>query len=326
MRYLLFAQLLLLAACDQGQKVMPFEDNISTAYTLCKSPDLPGGVSLQVQLDTTRNEQLQLKLLVKNNSGSALIINPAEATLHTQDSRRESPLMDNWEAGRISSGEERQYTWSYKPVNDLFLYQYSNLHGPWLQNYQLPLSFIEGMKDTLFFCFPEEAYLSYSKAAERTKPVLYKPSQETIAPEAVKRQEKYLREISGTVENADAGSVYFSEQEFFSAGVNLRHALYQKGDSLYLRLQLINHTPQLLQLNPAAVTITAKQQEHRPVHITGPPLANRDNYQVRKGDRLALTLIYKAPAADNLLVSLAGIQLMQAKKSLFGDSFSFIRQ
>lgn len=326
MRYLLLALILVVAACDQGQKVAPFAERETTAYMLCKTPTLKDGVQMRAQLDTSKQEQLQLKILIRNTSGSPLEVHPLEAALHTQDERRQQPLNISAEAKSIPAGEEKVYTLLYQPVNDLFLYQRSGLQGPWLQEYRLPLSFISGLRDTLSFCFPEEDYLKYMAAAALKKPVLYKPTHETTAPEAARRQEAYLRGIVGIGQNAEAGSAYFSEQEFFSGGINVRHALFQRGDSVYLQLQLINHAPYVLELIPAKVAVSYRGEAYSPVRITGNASSNKDSYHVRKGERQALTLVYKAPAADSLIVSLAGVQLVESKKPLFQEDFNFVRE
>ena len=281
---------------------------------------------MQVQLDTSQNEGLVLKMLIENTSSRSLRLNPHDVVLLSRDERRHEALQVDAEAAQLAPGQEISYRWEYRPINDLFLYQRSGLHGNFLQEYRLPLSFVGGIQDTLLFCFQEEAFLQYSRKMARKEPVLYFPSKETTAPQMAARQEEYWSKISGIQQHPEAGSAYFSEQEFFSAGINLKHALYQKGDSLYLQLQLINHAPYLLSVNPANITVQAGGEQHKPARIMGPPSPEKQEYQLRKGERLPLTLAFPAPKTDSLQLSFGGIQVQELKKPLFYSVFSFVRQ
>lgn len=324
MRYLLFILLLIQIACEQKQQVTQLDQNASVAFQLCQSASLPHGLQLKVQLDTASAEQMVLSLQIRNNSTETISLSPLEAALHTADQRRHLPLTADTEIETLAAGASRTFTWQYRPVNDLYLYQHSGLYGPWQQQYLLPLSFISGLTDTLRFCIPQKAYAQYSRDAEDKKPYLYKPSAASLSAESVARQEAYWQEAFTEKAEVAAGSANFSEQEFFTAGVNVRYGLYHKGDSLYLRLQLVNHTPGQLQLEPEAISVTYGGQHYQPLRITGPLETRPELYELKKGDRVALLLTYAAPAADSLQLSLKGLKAQQ--QPVFAAPFSFIRQ
>ena len=326
MKYVICALLLLLLSCEQEQKVSNYSPETSPVYTLCKTATLPKDVSLQAQLDTLRGGKLLLKVMVRNQSSSNLLLNPLQASLLTEDERRQLPVSVRPQTENLAAGEEREYQWLFAPVNDLYLYQRSGLHGDLKKIYRLPLSFIKGMEETLSFCFPEEAYIQYSKQMAAKAPVLYAPSPKTLHPETAARQEQYWAQTNGALQDGQAASAYFSEQEFFSAGVNLRHALYHRGDSLYLRLHLINHAPYVLMVDPAAVTVTAFGQVHPVKEAQARKERKAALYAVRKGDRLSLNLRYPLPAADSVAISLQGIQVGELQKPLFPETFTWVRQ
>ena len=318
----------MLAACNQTSKVEALAADAVPTYRLCKAPALPKGVELQMQLDTARGKQLELKLMIRNTAEEALAIDPNLAALITEDQRRQQPFQIESAPQSLAPGEERLFSWIFQPINDLYLYQHSGLFGPLQQQYRLPLAFLAGVKDTVVFCFPEEAYLQYSRKEARNKPILYSPSPASITPHAAASQESYRASIILSEVAADQqGSAHFPDQEFFSGGVNVRHALYQQGDSLYLKLHIINHAPYLIALKPAQITISAQGQPQSPARITEPAKATVGSYQIRKGDRLSFTMAYKAPAkADSLLLSLDGIELAPVQKPLFEKGFYFIKQ
>jgi hypothetical protein len=333
MNYLCLGLMLLLLACQQEQKVTSLPDKeVESVYRLCKATALPQGIGLQVRLDTATHEQLLLKVHIRNTSQRALQLNLYEITLLSQDLRRQAPVAVSPEDEMLAAGEEREYRWSFRPVNDMYLYQRSGLPGSWLQEYRLPLSFIQGVQDTLSFCFQESAYIQYSKRAAKNQPVLYVPLDKRISRQAAARQEQYWASISGHLKDAPAASAYFSEQEFFSAGVNLRHALYHRGDSLYLRLQLVNHAPYILMVTPAEMVASAAGRTHIPVgaYIQGHAKATEamlaKPYAVRKGDRLSITLTYPLPAAESVKVSFQGLQVAELQEPLFAEEVLYRRQ
>lgn len=323
----------MLLACQQEQKVTSFSEKGESVYTLCKTAVLPQGIGIQVRLDTAKQEQLLLKVLMRNTSQHTLQLNLYETTLLSQDQRRQAPVAVTPEEETLAAGEEREYSWIFRPVNDLFLYQRSGLPGPLQQEYRLPLSFIQGAQDTLSFCFQEEAYVQYSRKEAGRQAVLYLPSGERLLKQAATRQEQYWATISGRLKDAPtASSAYFSEQEFFSAGVNLRHALYHRGDSLYLRLQLVNHAPYVLTFTPSAVVASASGKTYQPVGIYNQKPAESTDaalpnpYAVRKGDRLSITLAYRLPAADSIKILLEGLQVTELQEPLFAEEILYIRQ
>lgn len=323
MRYLLFALLLVQLACEQ-QQVTLLEGNALPAFELCQAARLPRDMQLQLRLDTTAEQQMVLSLQIRNNGSQLLSLSPLEAALHTTDGRRHLPLAVDTERETLAAGASRTYTWQFRPINDLYLYQHSGLYGAWQQEYRLPLSFINGLTDTLHFCMPQQAYAQYSRDTEDKKPRLYKPSAASLSAASVARQEAYWQKAFSEKAGAAAGSANFSEQEFFTAGVNVRHALYHQGDSLYLRLQLINHAPGQLQLEPAAISVAVGEQHYPPLRISGPSASPQELYRLNKGDRIMLMLAYAAPPADSLQLSLNGLQAQQ--QALFAAPFSFIRQ
>lgn len=319
----------LLAACKQHDKVETLATDVPAAYQLCQAPELPKGLQLQMALDTTQANQLLFKLLIRNVSEEALSLDPAAANLLTQDLRRHQPLAASIEAQTLAPDEERLFSWQFQPVNDLYLYQHSGLYGSLQQRYQLPLTFIAGLKDTVTFCFPEEEFLRYSQREAQHKVTLYSPSPEALSPQAAARQETYYTDVVvEEVRDFQTPSTHFSDQEFFSAGVNVRHALYQQGDSLYLKLHIVNHAPHQLALDPTQILIFEKGEPQQPLRVERPQTATPGGTNtIRRGDRVPLMLVYAAPAGnDSLWVSLQGLQLEQIQKPLFGEQFPFIRQ
>jgi hypothetical protein len=326
-----FSGMVLLLACG-GERAENLPGEQPAPYALCQSSDLMKGISLQVSLDTLPQEQLQLRLWFQNRSSQTLSIRPDEAHLLTDDARRQSPWgVEAASPYSLPPGSEQELVWEYRPVNDLYLYQRSGLSGPLQQQYRLPLAFISGWTDTLSFCFSQQAFLNYTTRAERRRPQLFRPAAAVTSREAAARQERYWSQMARTaLLEAEGGSAYFSDQEFFSAGVNLRTALFARGDSLYLRLQLINHSPHMLQLQPEAIRIASRQDQQSPHHVEiasqSFPAGGSSPLQLQKGERLALLLVYPRLAQDSLLLQLEGLQVARFQKALFGEDFLFVRE
>lgn len=317
-------------ACG-GERAENLSSQRPETYGLCQSPDLLRGVSLKVRLDTMPGEQLQLRLWVHNRSSQALNITPAEATLLTDDERRQLPILaEDATIYTIPTGSEQELVWQYQPVNDLYLYQRSGLSGSLQQQYRLPLSFISGWSDTLSFCFSQQAFLHYKIKAEQQRPQLFRPSSNVTTREAAARQEIYWNKMARTALLETGGSAYFSDQEFFSSGVNLRNALFARGDSLYLSLQIINHSPHVLQLQPGQIRIATNKQQFSPHTIaqTSEEFLPEQNssMSLRKGERLALMLVYPLPEQDSLLLQLQGLQIVSFGQPLFGEDFLFVKE
>lgn len=336
MKHALYILLIVLAACGKPEKIEALKTAPQAAYQLCKAPVLPKGVAIQMSLDSSHSDQLTLRMSISNTDTEPLTIDAGTLALLSQDQRRHQPLSSEPSLISLAPDEEKQLEWQFQPINDLYLYQHSGLYGAWQQRYQLPLSFITGLSDTVAFCFPEEAYLQYSKKQAQLKPLLFRPAATALTPQAAARQEAYYAGIihaATAVENINAlqsPSTHFTDQEFFSAGLNVRHALYQQGDSLFLKLHMVNHAPHVLALYPDEISLSGNSHAQQLLRTAGlAPAESRPGAPtlLRKGDRISLLLVYKAPpSTDSLLLSLQGIKLAEAQKPLFRDSISFIRQ
>ncbi|WP_161622649.1 hypothetical protein [Cesiribacter andamanensis] len=316
---------LLMAACQTEGRVERLSTAAETAYTLCRAPALAPGVGLRVALDTAAGGMLHLYLLLHNTSRKALTVAPGRANLLTADQRPQEPLQAL--AGfALGPGQEQEIQLGYQPVNDLYLYQRTGLRGPWQQQYRLPLSFIGELSDTLSFCFEPQAYLAYSLQREQHRPRLYRPSAAIKTREAAARQEVYWQRLLGRADTVALAPAYFTDQDFFNAGVNLRHSLFALNDSLYLSLFITNNAAIMLEIVPHNIWLQTAEGVHAPVKLLGYSYQQQQAQVLLPGDRLRLGLVYTAPAADSVLLRLGGLGLHPLEAPLFWEDFMFVQE
>jgi hypothetical protein len=267
-------------------------------YKICSLSQLPEGVSLNVSLDTSAHNQLNFFVQLPEKPNKVYKLLPEETELLVADSRtypprKVAPLAD-------TLVNNKGYQLSFAPVNNGLLNHRIGLAGDYLQTYAIVLKSVYHQKertDTVQFCMDEQVYRAYHEQRKSYQPQIY-----IAQPSANAQQEQQAYWIKHT---GEPGTAQFSENEYFVGGINMRHTLYQVGDSLFLRLKLVNHSPEAIYIKPAEIKTTAPDGVLVPTSL---PAA--DSVVMRKGERWQGQWVYfRITPTDSISVDYSGIRL-----------------
>lgn len=306
----------LLSACNspQGLKVQMLSSQAAYAYKLKASCELPAPIELAVSAVAAPKQQLQLKMVWQNKGSDTLLLNLSEAMLMNSRGRRSGPLESGQGPVQLLPFSTDTLLLTYEPVSDLQLYQRTGLRGPLDSQYQLPLHYVQKgespfLKDTLRFYLPPPVYKAFLFTSKAAKPVrLYKMNKSVGMENRLRSHISRLKTAKESVEN-----IRIMEEEVFVAGVNTRVGIYEQGDSLYLNLAIINHSPDKLKINPDHLMVGGKGK--------AAPLQKGKSLILLKGERYFFKNAYDKPQADSLWLYLKGIGVVEGEESLLPYPF-----
>ena len=288
-------------------------------YKLTKTVDEPAEVPMAVALLALPKQELQVRITLQNTGRDSLWINLPEANLLNKKGWRASPLLEGRARQLLLAGQADTLLLNYQPVSQGRLFRQAGIRGPLEQQYRLPLSFLQSAigepvsKDTLTFTMPGNLFRSYLQETGFASPMLL------YAMEAGEKQKERLNNRLKSLFAGSNQSGYgrIMEGEVFMAGINTRLAVFGKGDSLFLNLRIINHSPKPLELIPAFFRLSADEGSLK----EGDDEQHQAEFILRKGDRFEVRKRFKKPAeTDSLWLSLKGIRLEETKEVLMEDS------
>lgn len=301
-----------LNSCSHGERkrVQLLPSQSGFAYELREEAEIPAGIVMAVSAVADPSQQLKVNIVWENQSEDTLLINFAEALLWNESGRRIGPREHNLESIRLLPSAKDTVRLTYEPVSNLKLYRQTGMRGPLTSFYLLPMRFIqkgrEGphFKDTLKFNLPPDRYQDFLFLSNATEQVsLYKIH-------ASRQQEAILEKHLATFfkEKLQTGTVHLTEEEVFAAGVNTRVGVYKKGDSLFMKLHIVNHSSSILDIEPQEIKLKGRSIQ----------AAERKNEKVilKRGERYSFNQSYYQQKEDSLWLNLKGIGLYRSEGCL----------
>ncbi len=250
-----------LAACKRRETVVLSTDILtynSTVSVFNNSIHVTEA-KLQANLDG----KLFLQLNLRNESEDLFIASSTELELETPDGLRSNPLaMDSVLEINPKESLERQFV--FKPINSLKFFQMTGLEGDFCQRYTLRV------KNGLFvakFNLPDHQFKSYQAARgiEKRLMVFSMNADSSFVGEEL----NYLNRAIQFDEDHDfrtTHEVRANDQEILIDGLNMRLLAYQLDDTLVVKMNLVNHSPFAVRINPAQSKIVSGEKKLLPLN------------------------------------------------------------
>ena len=314
----------ILYSCNSSPKKIKSNANELIYTTIDTSAgDLSASLHLTGKIKTAELTA-QLKL---SNSGSAPI-DFQEIEIATHEGIR-SGSAGGFAPFSLLQGKDTTLNITFRPVNDLKLYQVTGLTGNFKGSYRASVSYKIGNDNlvslTLNSATDKTEFNIYSK---ENKKVLNGYSFDTKTG-FNDREKKYLETVLPAVKSP---FVYLSEQEIAVSGLNFKVKTYDAQDTIYAEFYIVNHAdfPVKVITNSLNIILNNKagNGEKAITKIEKISGAQNDINMMEKGDRVLIHYkkYMKTPASgkDTLTLHLRNAFILSGRKDLFNENLKLL--
>lgn len=274
-------------------------------------------------IDTNK---LKLNLVLNNLLNKKLHIK--EIYISTEDQIKSVLPINNQNIYSLAANQDTSFSLVFYPVNDKILYQNTDLRGILKSSYTISIVYtIEGDKRTrildLFAAVQDADYQEYKKSQQFRLQAFHI----NTATQFTTRLTKYLNKQKLT---KNPVFVHLSDQEIAVSGLNFRLKSFQKNDSLYATISIINHSGFSIKIDTNKLDFKSWEtvnKNHKQIvleKVTG----SKDDYEIiRKGDRMIVSLKkhQKDRVESAFSLALKNSFLLPNGKSLFLDDLELVQ-
>ena len=322
--FLFILPLSVLFSCCNPDQQQTGTDSDTLIYEI--EPAQTKSLSVRAQLKGIPNPQkLELELQLSNLAEEELQVK--EIIISTPEGLHSTPVNFNQKALTLSADRDTSLSYTFQPVNDPVLYKNTEMPGILKPRYTLSIVYIlKGKKDAraidLKAKLPNGKYQQYEE--EYQIPVTAYRFNTTS--QFSKIQQQYLEGLNlpGTTP-----FVHLSDQEIAVSGLNFRLQSYQKRDSLYAKILLVNHSDFPLKIDTTQLGFVydgSKGSQNNVIlnKVTG----SKEEYDIlKKGDRMLISFrrFSKDQNHPKITISLKNSFILPTGKSLFYDDLEIVK-
>ncbi|MDB5014025.1 MAG: hypothetical protein JWQ25_2227 [Daejeonella sp.] len=272
-------------------------------------------------------QKLQLTLNLTNLIQNTVQIK--EILISTVDGLKSTSPTFNEKSFTLAPNQDTSLSLIFHPVNDMILYQNTELPGILKSQYNVSIVYTIDGKDNdravdLVANLPTAAYQQYEKDYQASVQAYHFNTSTQFA----SRLTAYLNKQKLT---SSPAFVHLSDREIAVSGLNFRLKSFQKKDSLYAEILVVNHSDFPIKIDTAKLdfTLGTDNQNKRSVEILlNKVTGSKNEYDVlRKGDRMLISLkqYRKGIIEGKLILTCKNSILLPTGKSLFLDNIELIK-
>jgi hypothetical protein len=229
----------------------------------------------------------------------------------------------------LKSGLDTTFELSFLPVNNVKLYQFTGLNGLLQSNYQLRIDFNDELTEydlNIQNTMPNEVYENYKRANIDTVG-LYSFDMNS---EFSDNQKEYESRLAGM--KNESNFINISEHELAISGLNFRLHAYQKKDTLYGELNIVNHGDFDVQADTSVLGFRYKNSNNIAPKLlsilkTSGSTEPNEYTILRKGDRIVIKIkqLISKEEFPNVVFILKDALILKTNESLFFSDIPLIR-
>ena len=326
MRLSLFLLPLLCVFFSHCNPVQQQAETDSDTLTYETEPAQTKSLAVRAQLKGIPNPQkLELALQLSNLAKEELQVK--EIIISTPEGLHSAPVNFNQKAFTLPADRDTSLSLIFQPLNDLVLFKNTEMPGILKSRYTLSIVYIlKGKKDSeaidLKAKIPVEKYQQYEE--EYRIPVTAYCF--NTASQFSRMQQHYLK---GLKLPGNIPFVHLSDQELAVSGLNFRLQSYQKRDSLYAKILLVNHSDFPLKIDTTQLGFVFDGSRSSQNHIIlSKVTGSKEEYNmVRKGDRMLINFrrYSKDQNYPRITISFKNSFILPTGKSLFYNDLEIVK-
>lgn len=296
--------------------------NISKGLDYEITPVKSESMLIRAKLQGVNNPQkLELELTISNIAGKNIHIN--EVVISTEDGLNAAPA--NFDHAVVLAAEkDTAISLTFQPINDRVLYKNTDMPGILKPTYNISIVYtVEGKADSramdLVAKMPVEAYKKYKRENNLS---VSSYGFNTVNQFSAKQKEYLgIQKLPGSTP-----FVHISDHELAVSGLNFQLKAYQKKDSLYARLVVVNHSEFAVKIDTSKLEFVINDSQdsrgYKNISLTKLTGSSIENEILEKGEKILISLrkYNKATADEKLALSFKNAFILSTGKFLFfGD-------
>jgi hypothetical protein len=270
------------------------------------------------------SQKLELNLALINLLNKKLQIK--EIYISTTDSIKSILPLINQKSYSLTAYQDTTLSLLFYPVNDKILYQNTDIRGLLKSSYNISVIYsIEGRDERriieLIGNLKNTTYQNYKNSHHEQIQVF----QVDKAIQFTNRLSSHLNQQKLTINPA---FVHLSNQEIAVAGLNFRVKAFQKNDSLYAKISIVNHSGFSIKIDTNKLDFKFTELNNHKQILLKKVTGSKDEFDIiRKGERMivSITKHQKQWLERNMSLGFKNTFLLPNGKSLFLDDVKLVR-
>ncbi|MCO4293516.1 hypothetical protein NF867_11635 [Solitalea sp. MAHUQ-68] len=269
-----------------------------------------------------KQQKLLLEIKLENNGNTDVDVEDLD--LETMEGYQAKLIGPDIKQFTLRPATDTLIILQFKPINDIELYMQTGESGKFKPIYNLSLVCVGNENDPIkaHFNVLEQDFAEYEKNY-RQAVVIYKFNTDAYFTE---KQKEYLRQHTHT-----SPFVHLSNQEIAVSGLNFRLQSFQRNDTLYAQVFIVNHAEFPIKVNSNNFDIVDENSsiidKNRTIQFKKIAGQQEEATILRKGDRglINLSKYLKGTDRKRLRISFKNTFFISNDKSLFYENPELVK-